>query len=330
MKLLIIGGTRFLGRALVDEARHAGHDVTLFNRGRSNPTLYRDIDQIHGDRDGELSKMAGRRWDAVIDTCGYVPRIVRLSAEFLADKVEHYTFISSISVYAEPVPDHLDESGTVETIADETTEELTGEAYGALKALCEAAATDATGGRALNVRAGLIVGPHDPTDRFTYWPLRVGRGGEVLAPGSPDLITQIIDVRDLAKWIILAAGKRLTGPYNVTGPETPLSIGAILERCRDVTGSDAAFTWVSEAFLTRHEVQPFTELPLWLPQESQGILRVSIDKALSNGLAFRPLEETVRDTLEWASSRASDYAMRNGLSPEKERALLAAWHESLS
>lgn len=329
MKLLIIGGTRFLGRALVDEGLEAGHELTLFNRGRSNPGLYPDIEQIHGDRDGGLAALGGRRWDAVIDTSGYVPRVVRASAAFLADAVEHYTFISSISVYAEPAPDNLDEDAPVATIPDETTEEITGESYGALKALCERAATEAMGGRALNVRAGLIVGPHDPTDRFTYWPVRVARGGEVLAPGEPDSGVQFIDVRDLARWILSAAERRLTGPYNVTGPRHPMPLSLLLDMCREVAGSDARFMWVDDAFLIARDVQPFTELPLWIPQEMGGFDAANIDKALAEGLSFRPIVETVRDTLAWADGRPDEYAWRGGLAPDKEAALLAEWQNAI-
>ena len=330
MKLLIIGGTRFLGRALVDEALAAGHEITLFNRGQSNPGLYPDVEQIHGNRDGELDLLGGRRWEAVIDTCGYVPRLVRASAEYLVDAVDHYTFISSLSVYAEPLPAQLDESGQIGTIADETTEEINGETYGPLKTLCELAATRAMNGRALNVRAGLIVGPHDQSDRFTYWPARVARGGEVLAPASPEYGVQFIDVRDLARWIISATDERLTGPYNVTGPDRPLPLGLLLDACRAVSGSNVRFTWVDEVFLTAHDVAPFTELPLWVPAEFGGFNAFAIDKALAAGLTFRPFSETVRDTLEWASQRPADYTWRNGLSAEREATLLTEWHQTRS
>jgi 2'-hydroxyisoflavone reductase len=330
MELLIIGGTRFLGRALVDEALAAGHTLTLFNRGQSNPDLYQEIEQIHGDRDGGLDLLSGRGWDAVIDTCGYVPRVVRASAEFLAGAVGHYSFISSMSVYAEPFPIGLDENGRVGTIPDESVEEITGETYGPLKALCEAAATEAMDGRALLVRAGLIVGPHDQSDRFTYWPSRVARGGEVLAPVSPDYTVEFIDVRDLARWILRAAGARLTGPFNVTGPREPLPLGRLLETCRDVAGNNARFTWVDEPFLIANEVAPYTELPLWVPEEFGGFNAFSIDKALAAGLTFRPVVETVRDTLAWAAQRLPDYVWRNGLSAEREAALLAGWRKTLA
>ena len=325
MKLLILGGTRFLGRALVDEGLAAGHDITLFNRGQSNPDLYHGLEQIYGNRDGGLTALGSRQWDAVIDTCGYVPRLVRDSAEYLAGSVEHYTFVSSMSVYAEPLPSGLDESGTLAVISDKTIEEITGETYGALKALCEEAAMEAMNGRALHVRAGLIVGPHDLSDRFTYWPVRVARGGEVLAPGSPDYGVQFIDVRDLARWILSATEKRLTGPYNVTGPRRPMPMGLLLDMCREVAGSDARFTWVDEPFLTAHEIAPFTEIPLWVPAEFGGFNTFNIDKALLSGLTFRPVSETIRDTLQWALQRPSGYVWRNGLAADKEASLIEAW-----
>ncbi len=326
MDLLIIGGTRFLGRALVDEARAAGHTVTLFNRGRSNPALYPDVAQLHGDRDGGLAALDGRRWDAVIDTCGYVPRVVRAAADYLAAAVDHYTFISTLSVYAEPLAAGTDEAAPVGTIADESVEEITGETYGPLKALCERAAMAAMDGRALLVRSGLIVGPHDASDRFSYWPARVARGGEVLAPVSPDYGVQFIDVRDLAAWTLRATEARLTGAYNVTGPERPLPIGRLLDAARAITGSDARFTWVSDDFLTAHEIGPYLELPLWVPAEAGGFNSFNIDRALAAGLTFRPVAETVADTLAWLATRPTDTTWRAGLPAEREAHLLDEWH----
>ena len=326
MELLIIGGTRFLGRALVDEARAAGHTLTLFNRGRSNPALYPDVEQLHGDRDGGLAALAGRRWDAVIDTCGYVPRVVRAAADFLAPAVEHYTFISTMSVYAEPLAEGTDEAAPVGTIPDESIEEISGGSYGPLKALCERAATEAMDGRALHVRSGLIVGPHDASDRFSYWPARVARGGEMLAPVSPGYGVQFIDVRDLAAWTLRATAARLTGAYNVTGPERPLPIGRLLDTARDLTGSDARFTWVPDDFLTAHDVGPYVELPLWVPAEAGGFNSFNIDRALAAGLTFRSVAETVADTLAWLATRPADTVWRAGLPAEREAQLLAEWH----
>ena len=326
MELLIIGGTRFLGRALVDEARVAGHTVTLFNRGRSNPALYPDVEQLHGDRDGGLAALAGRRWDAAIDTCGYVPRVVRAAAEFLAPAIDHYTFISTMSVYAEPLAEGTDEAAPVGTIPDESIEEITGGSYGPLKALCERAATEAMDGRALHVRSGLIVGPHDASDRFSYWPARVARGGEMLAPVSPGYGVQFIDVRDLAAWTLRATAARLTGAYNVTGPERPLPIGRLLDAARDLTGSDARFTWVPDDFLTAHDVGPYVELPLWVPADAGGFNSFNINRALAAGLTFRPVTETIADTLAWLATRPDDTVWRAGLTAEREAQLLAEWH----
>src|SRR5262249_55921530 len=245
MKLLILGGTIFLGRYLVEAALAAGHDVTLFNRGQHNPELYPEVEKLRGDRDGGLAALRGRRWDAVVDTSGYLPRVARASAELLADAVDHYTFISSISVYPHFRSLGTDESAPVDTLDDPNIEEVTGETYGPLKALCEQAAEQALPGRTLVIRPGLIVGPHDYSDRFTYWVRRVAQGGEVLAPERPDWHTQIIDVRDLAEWTLRMAERRLVGVYNATGPAYDLSFGQLLDTCRAVSGSDARFTWVS-------------------------------------------------------------------------------------
>lgn len=326
MDLLILGGTVFLGRHLVMAALACGHTVTLFNRGQHNPGLFPDVEQLGGDRDGNLTALADRRWDAVIDTCGYVPRIVRASAELLANAIDHYTFISSISVYADPMPIHADESAPLATLPDETVEEITGETYGALKALCEQAAEAALPGRVLNIRPGLIVGPFDPSDRFTYWPIRVARGGEVLAPDRPDRPVQFIDVRDLAAWIIRLVERGVTDTCHATGPAETLTLQSTLEVCRTVTEAGASFTWVSEAFLLENEVTPWMELPLWVPAEADGMLQADIGRALANGLTFRPLAETVRDTLAWTKARPATYEWRAGLSPEREAELLRVWH----
>ncbi len=328
MKLLIIGGTRFLGRALVDAALAAGHAVTLFNRGQSNPDLYPNVETLHGDRDGGLDVLAGRQWDAVIDTCGYVPRVVGASASFLADAVGHYTFISTLSVYSDPSIVGMDESAPLGTLVDESVEEITGETYGPLKVLCEQAVDAAMGAEcALHVRAGLIVGSHDLSDRFSYWPYRVAQGGEVLSPGEPGNGVQLIDVRDLAEWTLRATEARLSGPYNTTGPAGKLTMGMVLDTCQAVSGSDAAFTWVSEDFLLAQEVEAYTEMPLWVPAEYAGFDTFACHKAIAAGLTFRPLAETVQATLDWLATRPADYQWRGGLRPEREAELLRLWQE---
>lgn len=327
MQLLIMGGTRFLGRALVEAALVAGHKVTLFNRGQSHPDLFPDLEQLRGDRDGGLDALQGRRWDAVIDTCGYVPRIVRASAELLATAVDHYTFISTISVYADFSTIGIDEQSPLATMADETVEEINGETYGPLKVLCEQAVDVAMGMQSLHVRSGLIVGPHDPTDRFTYWPVRVARGGEILAPGNPDQAVQFIDVRDIAEWTIQATERHLTGPYNVTGPDHRLTMHTLLETCQQVSQSDASCVWVDEKVLLENDVVPFSEMPLWVPAEMAGFGTVNCGKALGKGLRIRPLTTTIHDTLTWHTTRPADYQWRAGLTPEREAELITAWRE---
>ena len=325
MDLLILGGTRFLGRHLVEAALWDGHRVTLFNRGLSGPDLFPEVETIKGDREGDLSALQGRRWDAAIDTCGYVPRVVRASAGLLADAVDHYTFVSSISVYSDDIGPGADEGAPVEELEDPTVEEVTGETYGGLKALCERAAEEEMQGRVLNVRPGLISGPHDPTDRFTYWPRRVAAGGEVLAPDRPELQVQFIDVRDLAAWMVKMSAEQQTGTYNATGPAYELRMGKLLEECEAVGGGEAQIVWVSEDFLEENGVEPFTELPLWVPREFAGMLAVDCGEAIAAGLTFRPVSETIRDVLEWDSKRvAADLVA--GLKPERERELLSAWH----
>ncbi len=331
MKLLILGGTRFLGRHLVEAAQARGHEITLFNRGISNPNLYPDVEHLRGDRDGDLSALDGRRWDAVIDPSGYVPRLVRAAAEKLAGVVEHYTFISSISVYPDPRLPNVDEDAAVATLEDETTEDVAA-AYGGLKVLCERTVETVLPGRALNVRAGLIVGPHDPTDRFTYWPVRVALGGDILAPGSPERQVQFIDARDLAAWIISMAETRQVGTFNATGPAAALTMGETLAACQSVGGLQSTFTWVSDEFLLEHEVTPFTEMPLWVPETYNGLMSVKIDRALAAGLTFRPLAETIEDTLAWNATRDEEFSnkglrLRGGMMLEREAELLALWRK---
>lgn len=330
MKLLVIGGTRFLGRAIVNQALAAGHEVTLFNRGQSNPDLYSgEVETLIGDRDGGLAVLDGRSWDAVIDTCGYIPRLVRDSAENLKDAVAHYTFISTLSVYSDNAQVGQDENSPVGTLEDETVEEVTGETYGPLKVLCELAASDAMGvERTLHVRAGLIVGPYDLSDRFTYWPARVARGGEVLAPGAPDRAAQFIDVRDLAAWTVRATEAKLHGPYNATSPAGHFTMSGVLQTCRQVSGSEATFTWVSDEFLMENEVGAYVQMPLWVPAEYTGFDTFNCQKAAAAGLVIRPLSETVHDTLVWQATRPADYQWRGGLTPEREAELLQKWHES--
>ena len=319
MNILVLGGTKFLGRAVVEAALARGDEVTIFTRGQTNPDLFVDVRRLRGDRRSDLSALEDGTWDAVVDTSAYVPRVARASAELLSARTSHYTLVSSISVYA-GFTEGPSEDSPLATTDDPTTEEITLETYGPLKALCEAAVREAFAGACATVRAGLIVGPHDPTGRFTYWPHRIERGGEVLAPGSPDRQIQVIDVRDLAEWILRLAEEQEAGTFNATGPETPLTFGELLDTAQDVSGSDAELTWVDDGFLLERGVGEWIELPLWIPSEP-GLFQAEVTRALRTGLAFRPVEDTLAATLELATPTPE-----TGLAPARERELLAAWH----
>ena len=223
MKILILGGTSFLGPQIVEAAQARGHVLTLFNRGKTNPGLFPDVEKLHGDRNGDLKSLEGRQWDSVVDTSGFVPRLVTLSASLLAPNVKQYVFISTISVFGENLKPGTAENGPLATMPDETSEDVP-KYYGALKALCEKAADKAMSGRACNIRPGLIVGPGDKSDRYTYWPVRLARGGEVLAPGDGSDPIQYVDVRDLGAWVVTAVEKNLSGTYNATGPEKKITM----------------------------------------------------------------------------------------------------------
>lgn len=334
MKILILGGTRFLGRILAEKAMENGHEVTLFNRGKTDPAVFPEVEKLIGDRNGDLGSLKGRKWDAVIDTSGYLPWTVRESAELLADAASHYTFISSASVYDELEEPGIDEDHPVLKLPDERVEELKtmnpAEAiqqhYGELKYLCEEEVTRFFSGRSLIVRPGLIVGPYDMTDRFSYWVNRIAEGGEVLAPGRRDKPVQFIDVRDLGEWILRMVESEAAGTYNATGPETPMTMEAFLDICKETVGSSSEFVWVDEKFLIGHEVKGWSDLPLWIPDSfnMDGFLAVDIQKALAAGLKFRPLEETVLDTFAWEKTRAVS-EKQAGLQPEKEQAVLVDW-----
>ncbi len=318
MKLLVLGGTSFLGRHLAGTALERGHELTLFNRGRTNPELFPEAEKLHGDRDGGLTPLEGRSFDAVVDTSGFFPRIVRASAELLADSAGHYTFVSSVSVYAD-LSQPPDESSATGTIEDETVEDFGDEHqnYGPLKALCERKVERMFPGRALVVRPGLIVGPYDPTDRFTYWPRRLAHGGKILAPGTPDRPVQFIDARDLADWIVRMAEERRSGIFNAANHGA--TFGDVLAR--------ADVVWVDDAFLLEQGVGEWMELPLWIADPAfAGMEEVDVSRAVAAGLTFRPIAETIRDTAEWDATR-DEYVPKAGLAPEREAALLAAWRE---
>jgi len=322
MKILIIGGTRFLGRHLVNSARVRGHELTLFNRGQTNPELFQNVKKIRGDREKDLDQLSGR-WDAVIDTCGYIPRVVRMSAEALKGKAENYVFISSMSAYADFKKIGINESYPLAKMEDETSEDNTPETYGPRKALCEQAVQEVFGIDSIVIRPGLIVGPHDPTDRFTYWPVRIARGGDVLAPDRADAFTQIIDVRDLADFIIHLIEQNVSGVFNASSE--PFSLESLFQTCKLVSGSDARFRWASINFLNRHNVAPWSDMPAWVPdnEEDAGFSRIDVSKAINAGLKFSALSETVKDVIIWASYLPAEYEWKAGLSDAREKELLS-------
>jgi 2'-hydroxyisoflavone reductase len=322
VKILFLGGTQFVGLHMVEAALARGHEVTLFNRGNTNPDLFPEVEKLRGDRDGGLAALKGRKWDAVIDVNGYVPRIVKASAELLAAAVDRYIFISTLAVYSDWETPDQDESAPLAQLVDETVEQITGETYGGLKVLCEQAAEAALPGRVLNIRPGYIVGPHDHTDRLTYWLRRIDQGGEMLAPGDPANRVQMVDGRDLAAWTILMTERRETGAYNMTGPDYPLTWGKLFETAKVTRGSDVTLTWVSEAFLNEQGVGR-NDLPLWAPIARAASGTRKVDKAIAAGLTYRPLAETINDTLVWDAAYGSPSA---GLKPERELELLNAWH----
>ena len=325
MNILIIGGTRFLGRHLVDSALARGHQVTLFNRGQTNPNLFPNIETIIGDREHDIEKLSDLTWDAVMDTCGNMPRIVHESAVGLERSVKRYVFISSISAYADESYGKigLTEDDPPAPLSDES-DDNTPETYGPRKTRCEKYVQDVYKDRALIIRPGLIVGPNDPTDRFTYWPVRIAGGGDVLAPEKPEVPVQIIDVRDLADFIIMLLKINASGIYNATGPDYELTVGAMLETCKQVSGSDANFKWASVEFLKQNNVQEWIDMPVWIPdnEENAGFSRMDISKAVNAGLIFRPLADTIKDTLGWANSRPRDHEWHAGLKLEREQELL--------
>ena len=344
MKLLILGGTRFLGRHLVTAAFAHNHEITLFNRGNHPSAPATNVETIYGDRKTDLAKLQGRRWDAVLDTCGYLPGNVKAAAEILSDSIFRYVFISSQSVYADLSVTGVDETAPLATLTNEQLEEANaidssgqtsavnyGKMYGGLKALCEQEAEAVMPNRVLAIRPGLIVGPDDYTDRFTYWVARVARGGEVLAPGRPDRKVQFIDVRNLAEWIVRMTERKETGVYNANGLPNNLTMESVLEECKTASGSDATFTWVSEEFLLDEKASAWSEMPLWLPEAAaphlKGFMFINCDKAVEAGLRFRPLSETVRATLTWFRTSRQEEELKAGINGARQGSLLHSWHE---
>ncbi len=319
MRILVLGGTKFVGRALVDAALAAGYEVTLFHRGVTNPDLFPEADHVLGDRDGGLGLLAGRRWDVCIDVSGYLPRLVGDSARALQNGVGRYVYVSTISVYADlSVP--RDETGPLATIEDEATEEITGGSYGALKALGERAVTEVYGERATIVRPGFIIGPYDHTGRFPWWAHRAARGGEMIVPASMARAFQAIDTRDLADFLLLRARSPLTGVFNATGPVPPVTMLDLVEAAASASDTDLNVEVIDDAFLTEQGIE--NELPLWADDPGWvAWAQVDVSKAIGAGLQFRPIDDTVAATLAH-----TEVVPGVGLDPERETALLAAWH----
>ncbi len=339
MRILILGGTGFTGPFQVKYALSRGHKVTVFNRGKTHPgELPKEVEQLIGDRNGQLDALKGRKWDVVIDIPTTLPVWVRDAAQILKGNVDRYIFVSTISVYSDVSKAGSDETAPLAKYegADamkETSATLRASnfgLYGPLKALSEAEAEKWFPGKALIVRPGLIVGPGDESDRFTYWPVRVERGGEVLAPGQPTDPVQFIDARDLAEWIIRMAEQGTTGVFNATGPKEKLGVGGMLDGIKKATKSNAQFTWVDAEFLAAQKVRPWSDMPVWIPPrgEETGFAEISIKKALDKGLTFRPLADTTQATLEWFHKQTAERQakLRAGITPEREKEVLAAWH----
>ena len=333
-KILILGGTGFLGPATIEIAQARGHQVTMFNRGKTRPDLFPGVEKLHGDRDpkkGEgLKALEGRSWDAVIDNSAYSPRIVRASAGLLAPRVKQYLIISSISAYQEPNPENGTEDAALASLADPTVEDIGEGNYGGLKALCEQAAQKAMPGRTAVIRPGYIVGPDDPSGRFTYWPVRFAKGGELAVPGAPTDPVEIIDVRDLAAWLVHLVERGTTGVFNACGPEKRLAWGSLVADFQQAGNANAKPVWIPAEFVAKQEG---LEFPIWAPYggETKGFHTWRNDRAVKAGLRFRPALETAKDTLAWFKTQEKTEKGRTklaGPSAEAETKLIAAWREA--
>jgi len=329
LDVLVLGGTGFIGPHQVEYAMKRGHTVTLFNRGKTHPGLFPNAEKLQGDRDGKLDALKGRKWDVVLDNSGFVPRHVRDSAQLLKDNVGRYLFISTLGVLADFSRPNLDETAPLASLPEPGSED-TRKYYGPLKVLCEQEVQRAFGDRATIVRPGLIVGPGDTTDRFTYWPVRIDRGGEILAPGDPTDPVLIIDARDLSEWCVRLLEDDVGGVFNATGPKGRLSIAEMLYGIRAVTTADATFTWVNADELEKQKVRPWAEMPAWFPPRGNyaGFGLFNRDRAIAKGLTFRPLADTAKATLDWFKTLPAERQAKlgAGIAPEREREVLAAWH----
>jgi len=336
LRMLILGGTGFTGPQQVQYALSRGHHVTVFNRGRTHPgELPKEVEQLIGDRNGKLDALKGRTWDVCIDNPTSLPVWVRDAAQILKGNVGHYTFISTISVYSDTSKQGMDENAALAKYTGpdamkETNVTLRANnfaLYGPLKAMSEVEAEKWFPGKTLIIRPGYIVGPGDESDRFTYWPVRVERGGEVLAPGTANDPIQMIDARDLAEWTIRMVEQGVTGPFNAVGPKSRLGMGKMLNVIKETTGSDARFTWVDDKFLEDQKI--IDSIPIWTSTKGQeiGYSTMNINKAVSHGLTFRSLPDTTRATLEWFRKQppARQSRMRAGITAQREAEVLAAW-----
>lgn len=326
MRILILGGTAFLGKHVVDVAVEHGHEVTLFNRGLTNPGQFPGIETVRGDRDGSMEGLRGRRWDMAFDFSGHIPRVVRLSSRLLQGAVDHYTFISSISVYSDFGGQGMKEDSEMLELVDPDTEDV-GQYYGALKGQCEREVHTFFGNRALIIRPGLIVGPDDPSDRFTYWVRRFARGGEIVVPGRPERPVQFIDARDLAQWVVELAEHGIAGVFHATGPARATTMEKLVAGLVKGTGSTGRVTWIPDEFLLKENVGEWQDLPLWIADKTgwPGFMTINIDRAISHGLVFRTLEDTVRDTLQWDRRRIQSDHLHAGLGVEREEILYQRW-----
>lgn len=327
MRILTIGGTRFFGRAFVEEATRRDHEVSVFHRGESEPADLPDVEHLHGDRKDGLEILGGRSWDAVLDTCAFVPREVREVAEAIGDRVGHYTLVSSLSVHPDDLPVGANEDTPTHQPPDPDTEEVTDETYGLLKVACEAEASAAFAGRLLVIRPGYIVGPHDPTDRFTYWVRRAAAGGEMLASGPPEASIQGIDARDLGTFVLDRIEASDTDTYGVVGPGEPATMADVLGSARSAGDADTTFVWADQGWVLGLGDRYETWFPMWHPH-LPGFHAYDAKKAMAAGLRPRPFDETIADTLAWDREREL-LPLGAGMTPEKESELLSEWRTHL-
>jgi nucleoside-diphosphate-sugar epimerase len=324
VRILFVGGTSFVGRHMAEAAVARGHDITLFHRGRTGGELFPDAEHVLGDRDADLNVLAGQKWDAAIDVCGYVPRQIRTAAGVLGNAVELYCYVSSVSAFLPTGAEVIREDSPLygeRDLEDPSTEVIDEKTYGPLEALSEREATAGFPGRALIVRPTYVVGPYDPTDRFTYWVRRAAVGNEILVPGPPEAPAQLIDARDLGSFTIGLVERGETGPFLGVGPASSITFAEMVASCMESVGSEAMLVWADPARLTSLGVHIETELPLWHEPADYELCRCDPSTSIGAGLRFRPIAETVRDTLAWDQERGTP-PLRGTLTPEREREVL--------